>query len=368
MNGPQDCIVVGGGLVGVASARALARAGRRVLLLEPGGKPGAASGAAAGMLAPQVEARAGDPMLPLALAARDHYPGLVRELEADGRTSTGYHRTGIALVALDDAQVVELKVQVEAQRALGLAAEWWDAAELKRRVPAIGPAVLGAQFAPDDGYLDSVALVGGLLAQARSDGAEIVREAALEIVVAGGRVTAVRTADTTYHAAVVVIAAGAWSPQLTGLPRPLPVEPVRGQIILVEAPPRWRGPILFGHGGYIVPRGGDALLGSTMERAGFDARTTEDGLRTIREATAAILPDLRDRPVRRTWAGLRPMAADMRPIIGEDPEVQGLFYATGHGRNGILLGPITGEIIRDLVVSGETHWDLAPYSVSRFAR
>ena len=139
-------------------------------------------------------------------------------------------------------------------------------------------------------------------------------------------------------------------------------------MILVAAPPEWSGPVLFRHGGYIVPRGGDAILGSTMERAGFDARTTEDGLRTIREATAAILPDLRDRPVRRTWAGLRPMAADMRPIIGEDPEVQGLFYATGHGRNGILLGPITGEIIRDLVVSGETHWDLAPYSVSRFAR
>jgi glycine oxidase len=261
------------------------------------------------MLAPQVEARAGDPLLPLALAGREHYRTLVRELEQDGRTSIGYHPTGIALVALDDVQVAELRAQVEAQCAMGLAAEWWDAAELKRRVPAIGPAVLGAQFAPDDGYLDNVALVGALLAQARSRGVALRREAALEIVLAGRRVAGVRTANALYQASAVVIAAGAWSPQLAGLPRPLPVEPVRGQIILVEAPPGWSGPVLFRHGGYIVPRGGDALLGSTMERVGFDAGTTEDGLRTIREATAAILPDLRDRPVRRTWAGLRRFAS-----------------------------------------------------------
>ena len=124
--------------------------------------------------------------------------------------------------------------------------------------------------------------------------------------------------------------------------------------------------MLFGREGYIVPRGDTAILGSTMEHVGFVKETTEDGLAHIRAEAAAILPALSSAMFTRTWAGLRPMSPDGLPIIGTDPDVEGLLYATGHGRNGILLGPITGEVVRDLLVRGETSWDIAAYSIGRF--
>jgi glycine oxidase len=364
----HDCLIVGGGLVGAACAYYLTAAGRRVLVVERGATPGAASVAAAGMLAPQIEARAGDPALPLALAARELYRELVPRLEAESGTPLGYHPDGIALVALDDTQRAELTAQVQAQCGMGLQAQWWDAATLRRRVPGIGPAALGAQFAPEDGSLDNVALVATLLARARERGAVVAADEARELLAAGGRVQGVRGGAASYQAATVVLAAGAWSARLAGLPRTLPVEPVRGQIVAVQRPPAWTGPVLFRHGGYAVPRGGEALLGSTMERVGFDAATTADGVRSIRAATTALLPALAEQPVVGTWAGLRPVTPDLRPIIGFDPDVTGLLYATGHSRNGILLGPITGEIIRDLVVHGETRWDLSPYAIQRFTQ
>jgi glycine oxidase len=126
--------------------------------------------------------------------------------------------------------------------------------------------------------------------------------------------------------------------------------------------------VLFGPEGYIVPREDGAVLGSTMEKVGFDARTTEAGLAQVRRATSAILPALAQQPFQRTWAGLRPMTQDALPILGADPDVAGLVYSTGFGRNGILLGPLSGEIVRDLVLHGETKWDVTPYSIARFDR
>jgi glycine oxidase len=126
--------------------------------------------------------------------------------------------------------------------------------------------------------------------------------------------------------------------------------------------------VLFGPGGYIVPRGDHAVLGSTMEEAGFEPRTTADGIEHIRVTTGRILPALLTWPIVRTWAGLRPMTTDGLPIIGPDPDCAGLVYACGHGRNGILLGPLTGEVVRDLVVRGETAHDIGTYRVERFGR
>ncbi|MEK7667671.1 MAG: FAD-dependent oxidoreductase, partial [Gemmatimonadota bacterium] len=161
-------------------------------------------------------------------------------------------------------------------------------------------------------------------------------------------------------------AAGAWTPSIRGVPRVVRVVPVRGQMALVPWPDGEPDAVLFGRHTYAVRRGEHAILGSTMEHAGFEPATTEEGMERIRRETGALLPALLGQPVQRMWAGLRPMTPDGRPIIGRDPEVEGLYYATGHGRNGILLGPLTGEIVRDLVVKGETPFDLAPYAVTRF--
>jgi glycine oxidase len=366
MRGSYDCIVIGGGIVGAATARALAARGRRILLLDRGMPGGEASGAAAGMLAPQIEATADDPILALALAARDRYPGLVTELDHRTGVNVGYRPGGIALIAFDAEEAARLRARVEAQCAMGLEAEWLDRAALAARHPGIGPAALGALLAPRDACVNNVTLTAALLADAARHGAEIAdHEEAMQVLIQAGRVAAVATARRRYSSGAVVVAAGAWSGRLAGLPRPLPVEPVRGQMAAVTWPTGEPAGVLFGRHVYVVPRGEDALLGSTMERAGFEKDTTAGGLAHIFEETAALLPVLRAQRVHRVWAGLRPMTPDGRPLIGADPEVAGLVYATGHGRNGILLGPLTGEIVRDLVLEGTTTFDIAACAVTR---
>ena len=367
MSKPWDAIVIGAGIAGTAAARALARAGCRVLVLDRAAPGAEASGAAAGMLAPQIEASHEDTGLPLGLAARDAYPALIAELAAAGRP-VAFNRAGILLVAFDEARREELQRVVRAQRAMGLDAEWLEGAELRRRQPGVGPEALGSMLAPHDGSVDNVALCAALMADARRHGAALEPATAVELVTRGGRVAGVRTADRLHEAPVVVLAAGAWSPLIRGLPRSLPIEPVRGQMAAVPWPGDLPRTVLFGHGAYVVPRGGDAVLGSTMERVGFDRSTTPEGLTHIRAETSRLLPALRAAPQARTWAGFRPMTPDHRPVLGMDPDVGGLVYDTGHGRNGILLGPLCGRIVRDLIVQGETRWDLAPYLVDRFAK
>src|SRR5438445_255018 len=158
---------------------------------------------------------------------------------------------------------------------------------------------------------------------------------------------------------------GCWAGELRGLPRPRPVGAVRGQMAAVPWP---GGPpaILYRDHCYVLARGGAALLGSTMERAGFDSRVTNEGLAQIFRGAARLLPRLETQPVERMWAGLRPGTPDGRPILGSDPDVQRLWYATGHGRNGVLLASLTGEITGDLLARGDTDVDIAPLRVDRF--
>jgi glycine oxidase len=319
------------------------------------------------MLAPQIEALPDDPMLPLALEARDRFGALCAELEADTGIAVGLNACGIAVVAFDAAREAELSAAAATQRGMGLEAEWLDRAQLSRRHPGIGREARGALLAPRDGTVDNVRLTSATLADAAARGAGLEKSEARAVIIEGARARGVVTDAGRREAAAVVIATGAWSGKLAGLPRPLPVEPVRGQMALAPWPGGEPQGVLFGRMAYVVPRGRDALLGSTMEQAGFDKSTTAEGIRHIRTETGALLPALLTQAIRRTWAGLRPMTPDHRPIIGRDPDVEGLYYATGHGRNGILMGPITGEIIRDLVVRGETSRPIQPYRVDRFS-
>jgi len=166
-------------------------------------------------------------------------------------------------------------------------------------------------------------------------------------------------------AAHVVLAAGVWAPQIAGLPRPLPVEPVRGQMAATAWPAGTPAAVFYHDQGYVLSRGGDALLGSTMEHAGFECRVTNEGLAQIFRGAVRLLPALLNQAVQRMWAGLRPVTPDGRPIVGPDPDVERLWYAAGHGRSGILLAALTGEIIADLVTKGETDVDISALRVDR---
>lgn len=355
---------MGGGAIGAACARELARARHRVLVLERGTDRGAAWRAAAGMLAPQIEASPADPLFPMGLAGREWYRELARPIKERTGIDIGFWQEGIARLAVDDADVPALQARVAWQRQQGHDCEWLDPDRVAARWPWVG-ANGGALFAPNEAALHPGRLVAALLKDAEHAGARIVEETVLGLERRGDRIVGV-VGSQTWPAEHVVITAGAWSQGLAGLPRPLPVTPIRGQMASFPWPADVPPAIVYGKDAYLVARDGEAIAGSTMENAGFDTEVTAVGLAYIFKAVTALCPALSNLDVLRTWSGLRPMTPDGLPIIGKEPRVEGLWYATGHGRNGILLAGITGVIVRQLLTGEAPALDLSPFRPQRF--
>ncbi len=336
-----DVLIVGGGAIGASCARALAVAGAKVLLLESAlGSAGAAWVASAGMLAAQVEAQPDDLLLPLALAGRKWFAGQ----SAQFRETIGSIECGIVEVAYDSSEVAALETRVAWQKQRQLNADWLGAAEVARRWPWFAPS-RGAFWWPDDGAVDPRRLVAALRADAVAHGAQLVSDTAIGLDHDGTQMHGVLGEHGRYHAETVVIAAGAWSATLTRMPRKLPVEPVRGQMIAFPWPADMETAVVYGNGCYMLRRGDELLVGATVEDVGFDTSVTVDGVADLHARASRVYPALSAMQPLRAWAGLRPATPDGRPIIGEESRLRGLWYATGHGRNGILLSGITGELI-----------------------
>lgn len=361
----SDIIIVGGGAIGAACARDLAARGHQVQIIEAGTDMGQAWRAAAGMLAPQIEADGDDPLLAFGLRARDYYDSLARDLRETTGVDLGLWREGIARVAMDEADAERLRRKVSWQLEHGYPCEWIEGEELRRRWPWMGPAV-GALWASQDGALDPERLVLALLTDAERLGAAVVRDRVTALDIVGGRVAGVTGERGHYAASNVVIAAGAWSIQIHGMPRPLPVQPVRGQMAALPWPSGMPRAILYHNDSYLLARGDEAILGSTMEYVGFRPEVTSAGLAQVFSSTMALCPGLVRSKVRRTWAGLRPVTPDGIPIIGEEPELPGLWYATGHGRNGILLAGLTGRVVAQLLSQEPTDVAVHSFTPERF--
>ena len=361
-----EVIVVGGGAIGAACARAAALRGLQVALCEPGPDPAAASPASAGMLAAQIEP-ADDAIRGLGVRGRDLYESVAPALRETTGLDIGFWRAGIASVAFDDTTADHLRDVVAQQRQAGLRCDWLEAEDVTERFPGVAPGCHGALHAPEDGAVDPAALTRALLADAWRLGVTLVPKRVVRVATTerNGRVTGVTLADGTIGAEHVVIAAGAWSPGIGGLPRRLPVEPVRGQMAAAPWPSGTPPAILYADHGYVLARGDEALMGSTMEHVGFDGRVTDAGIALIVSGAARLLPALASTRPTRTWAGLRPVTPDGRPIVGADPETRGLWFATGHGRNGILLAALTGEIIGALLAGETLDVDVTPFAASR---
>jgi glycine oxidase len=359
-----DVVVIGGGVIGAACARAAALRGLHTAYLEPGPDPAAASPASAGMLAAQIEP-SDDIMLAVCVRGRDRYEELAATLKDTTGIDIGFWRGGIAAVAFDEPQAARLGEAAAMQRQAGLRCDWLSSDELRERWPGAAPEATGALWASEDGAVDPQALTRAFLADARRLGASHLHVKADRLTIAGDHVTGVVAGGETVSAERVVVAAGAWSALLAGLPRPLDIAPVRGQMAATPWPGETPPVILYHDHGYILNRGAEAILGSTMERAGFDSQVTNDGLAQIFRSAVRLLPSVAALPVQRMWAGLRPVTPDGRPILGPDPEVRGLLYATGHGRNGVLLAALTGETIGELLSQGATDLDLTPFRPDR---
>ena len=342
-----DVIVVGGGPVGAACARDLAEAGRRVLLLERGDTRGAGWRAAAGMLAAQVAGGEDDPLFEMGIAGRERLADLAPRLKESTGIDIGHWHPGIARIAMDEADAAWLRSRVAWQRQQGHLCDWFDAGEVRARWPYVAPG-FGALWSLRDAAVHPVKLVDALVADAARLGATVIQDRVLGLETVGGRLTGV-FGKQSYSAEHVVLAAGAWARELTGLPRPIAVEPVRGQMAALAWPDGVPPAIIHGRGCYVVARDGEAVVGSTMEHAGYTAEPTEDGLKDVMAKIGMLWPQVVQQPRLRTWAGLRPVTPDDLPIIGAEPKLPGLWYALGHGRNGILLSAVTGQLITALI-------------------
>jgi glycine oxidase len=367
----HDLVVVGAGIIGCACARSIADAGLNVVVVDPGPPGRGASSAAAGLLAPQYEESGGaDPFFDLCDRSRATYPDFAGALREETGLDVELRREGMLVLALTDDDEEELERRLAWQRDAGLAAERVDADTLRTMEPLVTPEARWGLYLPNDIQVDNVRVCQALTRSLKERGVEIrVGDPVAALEVHGDRVTGVRLASgERLRAGRTVVAAGAWSAQIGGLPRPLPVRPIRGQ--MVELQSRGPGPnrILASRAGrYIVPRlDGRLLAGSTVEEAGFDASPSADGLLGILQAVQRIAPELRGARLGPTWAGLRPGTPDGHPILGPEPEMPGLIYATGHFRNGILLAPITALVVAELATDTKPRLDLSPFRPDRF--
>lgn len=359
-----DVIVVGGGPVGAACARELAEAGRKVLLVDRGDDQGEGWRAAAGMLAAQAGSEPEDPLFELGLAGRERYAELAPLLRESTGMDIGFWQEGIARIAADENDAAKLRSSVAGQRQQGHLCDWFDAGEVKTRWPWIGTS-FGVLWASRDAALNPARLVEALRKDAERLGATVIRDQITGITRRGGRIVGV-TGRESYGAPDVILAAGAWSRLLTGLPRPLAVEPIRGQMAALAWPADVPRAIVLGRDAYMVSRDGEAIVGSTMEHAGFNAEVTAAGLAEIFTGVSALCPALARGEVLRTWAGLRPVTPDGMPIVGREPRLEGLWYAAGHGRNGILLAGVTGVILARLLAGENETEHLAALRPERF--
>jgi glycine oxidase len=316
------------------------------------------------MLAAQVSSPDEDPLFELGLAGREYYAELAPLLQESTGIDIGFWQEGIARLASDEADAARVRSLVAWQRQQGHVCDWFDAREVKERWPWVGPSA-GALWAPRDAALHPVRLVNALIKDAARLGATVIQDQVLSVERRGDRVTGVQGREF-YPAADVVVANGAWARQLAGLPRPLAVEPIRGQMAALAWPDGIPPSIVIGRDHYIVAREGEAIVGSTMEHAGFAPEVTPAGLAEIFTGASAICPALARGEVLRTWAGLRPVSPDGLPIVGREPRLNGLYYATAHGRNGILLSGITGSLICRML-GGENELEmLVPLRPERF--
>lgn len=350
-----DLAIVGGGIVGLSVAWRAAQRGLSVAVLERGELGGGATHVAAGMLAPVSEVEFGDAgrgVLELGMRSAAMWPEFAAELERAGEVDVGLCRSGTLVVARDDDEARELERQLQFRHELGLRAVRLRASEAREREPALAPTVRLGLYAPDDHSVDPRKAIAALWRACERAGVKLRRHTpvlGLEIDASRKRVCGVRVEDETLLAREVVVAGGAWSGALPGLPdgAGVNVRPVKGQILRLRdpaGPGLLEGVVRF-EGGYLVPRGdGRYVLGATVEERGFEPNATAGGVYELLRDAHELVPGVSELHIEELAVGYRPGTPDNVPILGRGA-LDGLLWATGHHRNGILLAPLTAELL-----------------------
>ncbi|UUN26412.1 glycine oxidase ThiO [Streptomyces sp. FIT100] len=377
-SGPSsDVLVIGGGIIGLVTAWRAARRGLSVALADPAPGGGAAQ-VAAGMLAAVTELHYGEEtLLALNLASVRRYPEFVAELEEASGLETGYRRCGTLAVALDTDDRAALRELHALQSRCGLDSEWLTGRECRRLEPMLAPGVRGGLRVDGDHQIDPRRLATALVVACERAGVvfhrdwaerlSVVRDRAAGAVLAGGREVA---------AEQVVLAGGSLSGRLHGVPEQVlpPVRPVKGQVLRLTVPAQYAPflsrtvrAVVRGSHVYLVPReSGELVVGATSEELGWDTTVTAGGVYQLLRDAHELVPGLTELPLTETGAGLRPASPDNAPLLGPT-ELPGLLLATGHYRNGVLLTPVTGEVMADLLATGEVPDEARPFAPGRFS-
>ena len=370
-------VVVGGGLIGLSIAWRLAADGMQVTVCDP--TPGTqTSSVAAGMLAPVTEVEYGeDDLLALNLASVAAWPAFAEELEAIAGIPAGFHRTGTLSVAYDTDDAAALRRLADYQRRLGLDVEELTGRETRKREPLLAAGVSAGVWVPGDHSVDNRQAVAALLRATDKVGVNLVREHVARVVVSGTTAIGVQLDNgETINSSKIVAAAGPWSAQLGGIPDELrpPVRPVKGEILRLRVPEAYRPALNHtvratarGFSVYLVPRpGGELVVGATTSELGYDTRVLAGGVYGLLRDARTVLPITDELELVESVAGLRPATPDNAPILGPSG-IDGLLWATGHYRNGVLLTPITAQLITEAIRTGGVPKLIEPFLADRFA-
>ncbi len=363
-----DVVIVGGGIIGCAIAFFLAKSGVRPLILERGQVGGEASSGAAGMLTAQTHTDEPGPLFDLKLASRALYEELANELHDRTGLDIEYRKLSHVAPALTEEENEAVGRRVEWQRARGLPAERLSAREARALEPGLTSDVRGAGWFPEDHHVNNSAATQALASAAIRLGGQVRTDCpVIDLMGEGQRVTGARTRNESLSTGTVILCAGTWTQEFEKAARlPIPVVPAKGQIVVARLDPPALRHVVYGTAAYAIPRSsGEHIIGSTVEFVGFDKRVTVDGMTGILQGITMLVPALHEGAMVASWACLRPAAPDGLPILGGVPGRPGLVIATGHFRNGILLAPITGKLIAELVVDGKPSISLEPFRPDR---
>src|SRR6266581_2760663 len=362
-----DVAIAGGGVIGGAIALELARAGLRVGVFDCQQPGQEASWASAGILSPAPENPGMIAMVQLGKASLSLYPEFIAQVEEISGKSVGFRPKGTLEALFSQDAEAELSTIIALHHGLGLKAEPLRAEDARELETALSAEVEAAVLRPDEASVDNRALTGAVLEAAQRSGVEFFPgNGAREIWRSGKRCAGLVVQNENVEAKWTIIAAGCFSAAIKDAAPYAPVQPVKGQIVALSAEDLMIERVLWSDKIYLVPRNdGRIIAGATVERVGFDKRTTAGGIQKILSAAIELAPGLANARVEETWAGLRPDSPDHLPILGPT-DVEGLLMATGHFRSGILLTPITARLVREWITEQRVSLDWDRFSPLRF--
>jgi len=367
----SDVLIIGGGIIGLAIARELHKKGiKKITILERGAVGKEASHAAAGMLAPHAETDKLDDFFFFCHESNRLYPNFAEELFEETGVDIELDREGTLYLAFTETDAQEIRNRFEWQKGAGLEVEHLSAQETRQTEPFVSPDVLESLFFPNDWQVENRQLIHALQKFAGLNRIEIRENTEVtRLLIENHKITGAETGAEKFFAEKVILATGAWTSFIKAGNLAMPqVKPIRGQMIAFHTAKRLFQKVIYSPRGYLVPRfDGRVLAGATVEDEGFDKSVSDAGIEFLRENALEIAPSLVNLEVAEKWAGLRPFAADGLPILGSFPQVENLFLATAHYRNGILLAPLTAKVLAEKMVENKDSNYLTVFSPNRFA-